>query len=272
MNRKLRILCIFFLTCLNLQAQNTELGILAGAANYLGELAPDIALNETKLAGGLFVRNRLSRYFALRHNLILGRVSGNDANFEFNQLRNLSFRTNVFEISSIVEFNFLPFGTQKQKKERAFTSYVFVGLGLFKFNPKSQFGTTKWVELKSLGTEGQGLNGGKGYSLLSISIPFGMGVKYNLSKKWGIGMELGFRRTYTDYLDDVSTKYPDFIAAGQPQAMTLSDRSGEVNGGKYLAAPGDIRGNPTDKDWYIFSTITLSFRIIKPEVCKGNFY
>ena len=271
MQRKLKILSIFFLTCFSLQAQNTELGILAGASNYLGELAPDIAFNETKWNGGLFVRNRLSRYFALRHNMILGRISGNDANFEFNSLRNLSFRSNVFEISSIVEFNFLPFGTQRQKKERAFTSYAFVGLGFFKFNPKSQFGT-KWVELKALGTEGQGLNGGKGYSLVSVCIPFGMGLKYNLNKLWTLGIELGFRRTYTDYLDDVSKKYPDFAAAGQPQAMTLSDRSGEVNGGKYLAAPGDIRGNPADKDWYIFNTIVLSFRIIKPEVCKGNFY
>lgn len=254
-----------------LKAQNTDLGIMAGAANYLGEIAPDLAFNETKWCGGVFVRNKLSKYFALRHNLILGRISGHDANFEFNQLRNLSFRSNVLEVSSIVEFNFLPFGTERQKKERTFTTYVFAGIGFFKFNPKSQFGN-KWVELKSLGTEGQGLNGGKGYSLVNISIPFGMGVKYNLSKKWFIGWELGFRRTYTDYLDDVSNKYPDFIAAGQPQAMVLSDRSGEVNGGKYLAAPSDIRGNPTDKDWYIFSAITLSFRIIQPEVCKGNFY
>src|SRR5262249_33712591 len=105
----------------------------------------------------------------------------------------------------------------------------------------------------------------------SMCIPFGFGCKFNLSSKWLLGWEVGFRRTYTDYLDDVSKTYPDFKAIGELQAMTFSDRSGEVNGGKYLAVPGDTRGNPQDKDWYIFSGISLALRIIPPKPCTNNF-
>lgn len=248
-------------------AQKTDLGMSLGTANYLGELAPDIAWNESKWSASFFVRNRLSKFFALKHSLSLARISGNDANFRSNRLRNLSFKSNILEVASVVEFNFLPFGTEKSKKEKAFTTYVFAGLGIFRYNPKSSFGG-KTVELKSIGTEGQGLDGGKSYSLIGVSLPFGMGFKWNITRKLLMSWEVGFRGTFTDYIDDVSNRYPDFVAGGQPQSMQLSDRSGEVNGGTYLAAPGDIRGNPKNKDWYVFSGVSLAFRIIPPQFCK----
>jgi hypothetical protein len=42
-----------------------------------------------------------------------------------------------------------------------------------------------------------------------VAIPFGIGAKMNVSKKVGIGLEWGPRKTFTDYLDDVSGTYPD---------------------------------------------------------------
>jgi hypothetical protein len=250
-------------------SQKTDVGVLLGAANYLGDLAPDLVINETRPAGGIFVRNRLSKFFALKHSLIYGRIKGDDANFEFNKLRNLSFRSDIFEVSSVVEFNYVPFGTEILTEK--FTTYAFLGISLFRHNPKTLF-NGRWMPLKPIGTEGQGLPGGKDYGLWQVAIPFGMGCKYNLSDNWMIGGEIGFRRTYTDYLDDVSTRYPDFSAVGSPQVMLISDRSGEVNGGKSLASPGDARGNPATKDWYIIAGLTLAYRIIPPKACNNNFY
>lgn len=264
-----KLLLVFFILPVSVWAQKTDIGLMLGAANYLGDLAPDPVLKETRPAGGLYVRNRLSKFFALKHSLLYARIKGDDANFEFNRLRNLSFRSDIFEISSVVEFNFVPFGTEILTEN--FTTYAFIGIAAFRHNPKTQF-NGRWMPLRPMGTEGQGLPGGKDYGLWQVALPFGMGCKYNMSDNWIIGAELGFRRTYTDYLDDVSNRYPDFISAGMPQAMLISDRSGEVNGGVSLAAPGDIRGNPATKDWYIFAGITLAYRIIPPKACNNNFY
>jgi len=263
-----KIIFILFLP-LTILAQNTDIGVMLGGANYIGDLAPDVAYNETRPCGGLFVRNRLSPYFALRHSLSYARIKGDDANFEFNRPRNLSFRSDIIEVASVVEFNFLPFGREILTKN--FTSYAFIGIAFFRHNPKTEF-NGKWITLRPLGTEGQGLPGGKNYGLMQVALPFGMGCKYNINDNWLIGAELGFRRAYTDYIDDVSTKYPDFNAAGIPDAMLVSDRSGEINGGKSLAAAGDARGNPDTKDWYVLAGITLAYRIIPPKACNNNFY
>lgn len=266
MKRSIYLICVNLLLLLSgrVAGQNTDLGIMLGGANYLGELAPDVAYNETRPFGTFFVRNRFSPYFALRSSMSLGRVKGDDANFAFNKSRNLSFRSNIFEIASVLEFNFLPFGREILTKD--FTSYVFLGLGFFKYNPKAQF-NGKWTELQAIGTEGQTIGGGRNYRLSSLVLPFGLGVKQNLNDHWILGFELGFRRTYTDYLDDVSKKYPDFSQAPNPDIALLSDRSGEVNGGTYLASPGDARGNPDNKDWYMFSGFTLAYRITPPRPC-----
>ena len=97
------------------------------------------------------------------------------------------------------------------RRHKTRNSYVYfsVGVGVFWFNPKALYGGT-WYELQKLGTEGQGLpNGAKKYSRISISIPMVIGVRFIVGKKMTIGLEYNFRKTFTDYIDDVSTTYYD---------------------------------------------------------------
>ncbi len=120
--------------------------------------------------------------------------------------------------------------------------------------------------MQPLSTEGEGfVSGRKMYSLTQIGIPFGGGIKLALSDNLNVGFELGFRRLFTDYLDDVSKTYVDenlLLANRGAKAVELSYRGDEVKGGSLVyPAAGVQRGNPGSGDWYYFTGITLSFRL-----------
>src|SRR6185437_13148643 len=124
-------------------------------------------------------------------------------------------------------------------------------------------------------TEGEGfIAGRKMYSLTQIGIPFGAGVKLALSDNLNVGLEVGFRKLFTDYLDDVSTTYVDknlLLANRGQKAVELSYRGDEIKGGSLVYPDsGAQRGNPGSKDWYYFTGLTLSFRLGNGLIGHGN--
>lgn len=246
-------------------AQKWEIGGLFGASNYNGDLAREVVLKETHLAGGIYMRYNLGKYFSLKPALNVGTISGNDKNFKENKYRNLSFRSNITELSLNMEFNFHPFGSQVRTEN--FTPYLQLGIGGFRFNPKAKYNGDVF-ELHSLHTEGQ--SNKEMYKLVQISIPFGIGLKWELSENMILGYEFIYRKTFTDYLDDVSKQYPDM--AEQKKAFgtvsaALSDRSGEVDGvTEPLSTQNDMRGDPGLKDWYMFSMFSFTYRFT-PIIC-----
>ncbi len=130
--------------------------------------------------------------------------------------------------------------------------------------------------MQPLGTEGQGLNGAashRKYKLVQISIPFGVGVKTNLAKNIGLSIEWGMRKTFTDYLDDVSQSYYDpkaLTAAHGPTSALLSDKS--IGNDPNYTNTGRQRGNPTTKDWYSFAGIALTIKLgHKVEKCPSMY-
>jgi hypothetical protein len=238
---------------------------MGGASNYTGDLAPGLRYRESHPAVGVLGRINISNYFAMKANILHGKITGNDQNFVHNMRRNLNFQSNVSELSVQFEFNFFRYGMGPLCKR--FSPYVITGLSAFHFNPQTMY-RDNLVDLQPLGTEGQFLNGGRhSYSRVSFAVPIGGGVKYDLDNNWIIGFETGFRTTFTDYLDDVSKTYPDLVEMnlqGQRAGAELSDRSYEfLSLGEPLSSPGDQRGNSLNKDWYIFSVATLSYRITK---------
>ena len=147
---------------------------------------------------------------------------------------------------------------------------MFGGIGVFKFNPQAQLNGT-WYDLQPLGTEGQGL-GALGYdnyaadkyALIQICLPFGIGYRYKLNSHMDLAFEIGWRKTFTDYLDDVSTVYAqpdDIVKQSGPVAAKLADRSNEWNdpniSNGYL--PDNQRGDPTDDDWYILTGLHFTY-------------
>jgi hypothetical protein len=256
------------------RGQYNEMGIVIGAMNYKGELSRHLFNDDFLHPGiGIFYRHNIDRRWCWKISLNYGRISGDDAVAKnaWDRNRNLSFYSNILELSPQIELNFLPYETGNS--DYPFTPYVFTGLSIFRFNPKAELNGTTY-DLQSLGTEGQGLNGTKKYKKTSFAIPIGGGLKISIGSV-GIGLEIGARRTYTDYLDDVSTVYPDLIAlasARGPAAALLSDRSiFPLDTALFIpSAQFKQRGNSSDKDWYVFGGITIYWRLssLLRDICK----
>lgn len=242
----------------------SELGLFGGVSYYMGELNPGKQFFMVRPGGGLVYRYNTSRRFAWEIHGLYGSVQAEDARSgKDNQvMRNLSFRSQIIEFAGLLHFNF--FNYEIGNPETPATPYIFGGIGLFRFNPKADF-QGEWIALQPLGTEGQGspvYADRKQYSLMGANIPFGFGVKFHAFNRLGFSLEWGLRKTFTDYLDDVSTTYADpdvlFATHGELAAL-LADRS-LVNPGKINT--GRQRGNSTNKDWYSFAGLTITYKIV----------
>ena len=241
----------------------SELLLMGGGMNYIGDLNNESALTLPRPAGGIGLRYRLDNRWALRAEASYGQVA---CDKDYIALRNLSFRSDILEAALLAEFNFAPFGAGAT--ERLWTPYLFGGIGFFHFNPMARYtlgdGEEHWAELQPLRTEGQGSAAypdRKLYPLTQLCLPFGVGVKVRLGKAFSMAAEYGFRKTWTDYLDDVSKTYvgSDLILSNSEDgalAAQLADRSGEVEDG-YVNAPGIKRGDDSLDDWYAYFHISL---------------
>ncbi|MGK0387539.1 MAG: opacity protein-like surface antigen [Maribacter sp.] len=243
-----------------------EAGVQVGVSNYLGDLAPSslwTSLGETNFSAGVFARYNTGKWISIKAGFNYAKISAADSNGSptvFKEKRNLSFRSNIYEIAVTGEFNIL--GYQPYNLERVFSPYIFVGIAGYKFNPQTQY-EGGWVKLQPLGTEGQGMDGKPAaYKTVQISIPFGAGLKYAINDKWNLGLEIGFRKTFTDYLDDVSGTYVDLAAlaaANGDLAAELSWRGDEISVDAIPPEDGTGRGNIKNKDWYLISVISVSY-------------
>jgi hypothetical protein len=263
-----------FLFCNAAQAQkffpgSKEIGFMIGGSNYHGDLAREIVLKETKLMLGAYYEQNFNEWVSARYQFCYGRISGSDDNFSIYNQRNLNFYSDIYEGSATLEFNFFPFGLNPNLS--SFSSYTFIGLGMFYFNPKTKYGD-EVVSLRDLGTEGQGFDGKKKYSLLQPTIPMGVGIKVKQSSKMVIGLEVGFRKTFTDYLDDVKGEYPNYermLSEKGPLAANLSHRYLELNPDQPLPV-NTMRGDPHLNDWYFFMNLRIAYKFGRPP-CPDNF-
>jgi hypothetical protein len=250
----------------------TEMMFSAGSSHFLGDLGgkpfrgtndiSDINIASTRWALGISNRYILSRQIALRSGIIVGKVSGDDQytkNPE-RRSRNAHFFSPIVEGNIIMEFYLNKSG---RKNIRCCGGpFVFAGMGMFYFEPKTTW-NGQVVPLRRLGTEGQyyrdDLHPYKNYS---FSIPFGLGYRIPLRNGSFLGFELNTRKTFTDYIDDVSSTYPDkgkLLQSNGKMAVALSDRSNSTIPG--FSDPGAIRGNPNNNDTYFFLFITYSHPI-----------
>ena len=198
---------LFLLTVLFAPAQRVFIGAAGGLANYNGDLLDKLYPKKiTNGFIGLTVHYELQDQILIRGSYNFARVNGSDTYSEKVELRmrNLQFESAISEFSLVGEYYLF------NLYERRFSPYGFVGLGIFHFDPYTLDSTGRKVFLKPLSTEGQGIYPNKKpYSLWQPTIPLGGGVKFAITDNLRIGIEFGLRKTFTDYLDDVSTSYPD---------------------------------------------------------------
>jgi len=268
LNKHIFPLLLLLLAAFSSSAQGflaqSELGLSFGGMNYIGDLNNQSMFGRVNMAGGITARYNFDSRWAVAITGTYGHIESID----YIARRNLSFRSMVAEAGARAEFNFFPYGAHKATLKRS-TPYIFVGVGFFKFNPQALYtdpagGTTAWYDLQPLGTEGQGSAAYPDrpkYKLVEVSMPFGLGYRWRVSDNMHLTVEYGWRKTWTDYLDDVSTTYvgADLLnSQGGSMAATLADRSGEVEPG-YVNGVGVKRGDDALNDWYSYFGITLTF-------------
>ena len=242
---------------ISVRAQKWQLEVSGGFTGYSGDLTQsDLSSKTWGGSFGLSGKYQITPTLAFRAGFLYGRVSGNDKwNTDSNYIkRNLSFETNILEGSACFEFNIL------SPDLFDIYPYVFAGIGVFHFNPYTIDNSGTKVYLPPLSTEGEGLPqypNRPNYSLTQFCIPFGFGAKKQLGSNMDIGIEIGYRKTFTDYLDDVSKRYADpsiLLAAKGQQAVDMSFR-----GVKDRQYKNGIRGNPDKNDIYYSLTIKYCY-------------
>jgi hypothetical protein len=278
----------------------------AGASQFLGDVGGrnqigsdyffDLDAASTRYVLNIGLRYKLSEYFAARTYLTYGELYGDDAYTDepWRNNRNLHFRSPLFEWSVSVEGSWMRESTGSRYKIRRVRGrgkkgsqvyvYGFVGVGLMYMNPMAKY-EGEWYSLRPLRTEGQDFVPSRTqYSNWQFVIPFGLGMKYAIDKKSSIGIEYGIRKTFTDYMDDVSTDYVwtkegekrwpaaaamvadaldyDRISKGLADPSLAPAPSGvDLIDNGCSACPGQQRGDPTDLDSYMFMTITYYRKI-----------
>lgn len=268
-----------------------DVGVNLGAANYLGEMGGaeetrrdfvnDLQLMQTRWMFGAFTRYEVSPTISFNLGFNYGRISGADSESEnpARQARNLSFRNDIQELSLRTEITLLYDNDVSGRGyyNPDFKLYGFFGIAGFHHNPKTQYTghnleyQGEYVALQPLKTEGVE------YKLFQFSIPAGVGLYFTFDKQHRIGWEIGYRTTFTDYLDDVSTTYAAYdevSTVNRDLAWELSSRTTReqieavntlavsrdllpVNYESFL--PGEKRGDATNNDGYIFTQFSYSY-------------
>lgn len=298
--RKVLILLILSSSVLLIEAQGfvrpgdykkyrKEIFISVGTSNFLGDLGGrdqigkdyspvDLELSQTKTAFGLGYRYKINKWInvAGKFNYLI--LKGDDATTQeiYRNNRNLNFKSNIFELAGRLEIGFQnastggnrygikrTFGSRRKSNSNAL--FFFAGIGGFYYNPKARNAKGKYIALMPLHTEGQGLPGGpKQYTNYSICIPLGVYYKMTISKQWTAGLEFAWRKTFTDYIDDVGTSYYDPVALknayGALAAAMADPNKGNIYGQTSPSADGSPgqRGD-IQKDSYMSLEVTLGY-------------
>jgi Domain of unknown function (DUF6089) len=286
----------FLPTHLNAQSK-FEFGINVGPSNFLGDLGgtqgkgqtflKDNNIQMTKLMKGLFVSYNVNPYIGIRAAVNIGLLEGADSVIkgmggleEARLVRNQHFKSPLFEANISAElYPTAIFESDPTDVVHKFRPYGIVGIGVFHFNPQAQYidnsGNAQWVDLHGLRTEGQGMPNHpdrKVYNLTQVNVPYGVGVKYFINETFNLSFEVVNRLTFTDYIDDVSTRYIDpqdfynYFGANSPKAAMAAQMSnksdvvtGNLNRSGYSA--GDQRGNATNNDAYYATTMKLGIKL-----------
>ena len=281
-----------FNTQRNWSLNKKEIMFGIGGTQFLGDLGgkdqigsdyrlKDMDLPSTSIGGMIGYRFRFHPYWATTTSLNIGMVRGNDAftNEIVRESRNLHFRSMIFEVQQRIEIIVLAnekfghrFGLGGHSKKMGNHNeqvYLFTGAGVSYFNPKAQL-NGEWVALRPLSTEGQGLVGGPEKSQgVTATIPFGIGARMGLGRMRRIGIEATYVKTFSDYIDDVSSSYydPAILAAEiGPDAAFLSNPA--TQNVSWFAA-GQQRGD-IQNDAYFYLNLTIARNVTYKDYAKSR--
>lgn len=181
-------------------AQRSEVGFGIGTLTYTGDIARNYNFLNSKPAATAYYRANISSVISARVGTTFGKLGASDARptDPFAAARDASFNIFLFEVAGTFEYHFLDW--RDTKRRLFFTPYLFTGFGIF--------GISGNIEKSAE------------YSNVQAAIPIGLGFKYNVNPKWYVGLEFGLRKTFFDYLDNVSEGDPTKSIQNNPPPVT----------------------------------------------------
>jgi len=272
MYRKFRFLLI--LSCLAIFGQakaqfddpkTIEVGPHVGVSYYMGDINPMLPFAQSQLQYGGLVRFNYDTRWTFRFDYSRATVTASDEKIKWRPERGLNFTSIINDFSLTAEFNFLEYYTGNPKKN--VSPYIFGGISVFQYTAFANVGD-ELIDLSNYATEALDPNA-KWYekmfgktSSIGVSIPFGVGVKFSLSRHMAATVEWRMQKTFTDYLDDVSTVYPEQHAVytfEDGSTYDLTDPS-NIN---FIA--GQQRGNSAFNDWFGMARVSLTWKFNLPD-------
>lgn len=271
--------------------QYNSIGVSLNAMNYFGDLNPltnfaSFHLGDTRPNIGLNITHRFFPRISGRFAVAYGRITADDntnankdeINARFRYTRNMNFRNDIYEASAVVVVDLIE-NRNNYLKRPDFVPYLFGGIAGFHHSPQGKDQSGNYVDLQPLKTEGVD------YSKFQFSLPFGAGVRYRINRQLDASFEIGFRKTFTGYLDDVSGKYadlsntsPDSPAryfggySGGPGGQGITNTSTGLAGGfKPASNPANSAKRGQGKnDWYTVTGFSLNY-ILNPKIKNPKF-
>lgn len=290
----LPVLLIFFIHTAHSQSLvvangKLEAGLAIGPSFFLGDLGgnqgvgstfiKDVNLQFTQILKGAYINVYPAEWVGIRLAANYGGLQGADSiiapkgGAEMDRLqRNLSFKSSLTEAYLALEFYPTVFLERSENLKHKFRPYGIAGIGVFHFNPKAAFtdaeGNKQWVALQPLHLEGQGMAeypDRKPYSLTQMHLLVGFGIKYYVTDRMFLGLEVLHRKTFTDYIDDVSTSYIDpayFNNYLSPENTAIAQQLAWRQNSPFSAADiGGQRGDPTENDAFFSGLFRIGWRI-----------
>ena len=258
--------------------QTLELGLILGGSNYQGDLASSefsVFTKQVNLAAGGFLRYNFNEILSAKLQILKTDLEADDAHssLEILRQRNLRFFSPLLDASLRLEWHFLEhFSNYKT----VISPYLSLGGSFFTFNPQAEY-QGRTYELQALSTEGQGLAvfpDRKPYNLYNFTGLLGGGIRFYIHEDFSLAIDFSIHQAFTDYLDDVSTTYPDYRELFLEKGSIAADISYQVDDFFGLEQtgplPNTVRGNADLNDFYLLGGITISYYLINPERAGGK--
>ncbi|QEC66008.1 hypothetical protein FRZ67_01320 [Panacibacter ginsenosidivorans] len=262
-----------------------EIDVSVGANQFLGDLGGNKGIGRDGLKDYMFDVNRIlagasctyniNNYSAVNLGINFAMITGADSLINntgdmerWRYWRNLSFKSNVIEATGTYTWYPIMHLYHNRMELFRFNPYISAGLGVMHFNPKANL-DGHWYALQPLRLEGEGFQeypDRKPYARTVLFIPINVGVKYYFNNRFGLSAGWMIRKTFTDYMDDISTTYIDptlFDKYFTPEKAAVAKQLYARSRKPEKVRPDILKADNTDKDSYTTFYLRLSIRLDK---------
>ncbi len=230
--------------------KHERLSLLAslGLSTYYGDLCDAFECMQFRPNFGIGAMYRITSHLSNKTEVNYYRLYSKDVY----EQRNLNFRSGNVEAYTSLVFDIFAY-TKHYRKRKLISPYLLAGFGITYYNPKGEDPTSEgtWVALRPLKTEG------KDYSSITPIIPFGGGVRIKFKRNMEFMVEFAYRKTFTDFLDDVSGE--NYLPVESRTAENARFVVKSQDPGYVSQINGQLRGNPNKLDGYFLTNVKLRY-------------